>query len=116
MQIPDVVDDAWKGANNAKHVWDKDPFLSKVARMGMKAENVVSTSDSRESVRLRRPMSHPFARKFLLDHEVIFKNCVNRTMNSLDGVTQGNECSMDMWLEYKKYALDVISNALRLKS
>ena len=116
MQIPDVVDDAWKGANSAKRVWDKDPFLCKIIRMSMKAENVGSSAVARESTRLRRPLGHPLARKFLLDHETVFKHCVNRMMDSLDRVTHGNECSMDMWLEYKKYALDVISIALRLKS
>jgi hypothetical protein len=110
VQLPDVVDDAWKGVNKAKYVWNKDPFLSKMERLGMKVENVAATSVARESVRLRRPLGNPFARKFLLDHEAIFKNCVNGTMNALDKVTQGNECVEDMWLEYKKYALDVVSN------
>jgi hypothetical protein len=38
VQLPDVVDDAWKGVNKAKYVWDKDPFLSKIGRLGMKTE------------------------------------------------------------------------------
>jgi hypothetical protein len=110
VQVPNVVEDAWKGVNKAKYVWDKDPFLSKIIRGGLKAENVASASVARESVPLRRPLGTPFARKFLLDHEAIIKNCVDGTMKALDGVTQGNECVMDMWLEYKKLALDVVSN------
>jgi hypothetical protein len=111
-QLLDVSQDGWKGHNINKMPWDKDPWFQRLARMGMKVDNLVGIQGYREAMRMRRPMGVPFARKFLLDQGYIFKHCVKRAIENIDRIALINDGAVDIHLQTKLYAFDVISGSL----
>jgi cytochrome P450 len=109
VQHPEIATDAWGGHNDSKLPWDKDPTLCRMLRFGMKGDNLVSTQNARAGLRLRRLMGPPFARKFLLDQESIFKNCTKRMIERLTQLRAIADDAVDMATEFKKFTLDVTS-------
>src|SRR5579859_3803958 len=109
-QLLDVTQDGWKGRNAKKIPWDKDPWFQHLARMGMKVDNLVGIPGFREAMRMRRLMGAPFARKFLLDQEYLFKNCVKNTLDNINKICLTNDGVVDIHRQNKLYAFDVISN------
>jgi hypothetical protein len=108
VQLPGIDEEAWGGHNETKLPWDKEPAFCRSVRCGMEVENIVSLPRAREALKMRRLMGPPFARKFLLDQEEIFKRCVERTINNINELCASG-ANVDVQLEFKKYALDVVS-------
>ena len=78
--------------------------------MGMKVDNLVGIPGFREAMRMRRLMGAPFARKFLLDQEYLFKKCVKNTLDNINKICLTNDGVVDIHRQNKLYAFDVISN------
>jgi len=108
-QLISLSQDGWKGHNAQKMPWDKDPWFSRLARMGMKCDNLVGIPTFREAMRMRRLMGAPFGRKFLLDQEHIFRSCVKSAIGRIDTLASGNDGAVDIHRQNKLYAFDVIS-------
>jgi hypothetical protein len=115
VQLPGIDQEAWGGHNETKFPWDKEATFCKGVKCGLEVENVVSIPRAREALKMRRLMGPPFARKFLLDQENIFKRCVEKVIQRIDQMCESNG-GVDVQLEFKKYALDVVSNNLCLMS
>ena len=77
-------------------------------------DNLVSIPKFKEGMRVRRLMGAPFARKFLLDKEYVFKSCVKRAMDSVDELVRMSDGVVDIHRQHKLYAADVISTAFRV--
>lgn len=71
VQLPEVAFDAWGGQNQRKLPWDKDPEFCEIVQLGMRVDNVLSMTHTRDAIRIRRLINAPFAKKFLLDQEHI---------------------------------------------
>ena len=112
---PGIARDAWGGHNGSKIPWDKDPTFCRMLRFGMKVDNLASIQNAREGQRMRRLMGPPFARKFLLDQESIFKNCTERMVEKLNRLRVKNGDIVDLVAEFKRFALDVVSKTTLLK-
>ena len=95
--------------------WNKDPEFCRLARIGMKVDNIVSMASALESRRVRRLMGPPFAKKFLCDQVQIFKDCTERLLAKIEQSRDENNNKVDILDEYKAYALDILSitHALR---
>ena len=109
IDLYEVTEDAWKGHNDLKLPWDKDPFFVHMLRLGMDVDNLVSIANSREGLRMRRLMGPPFARKFLLDPEYLFKECTKRRIEVIKKLTSENDGVIDINRQHKLFALDIIS-------
>jgi cytochrome P450 len=104
---PEVARVAWAGQNEEKVQWDKEPEFCHLVKCGLKVDNVLSIADPAGASRMRRLIGAPFAKKFLLDHEGIFKDC---TKNMIEKVEQlRKEGNVDVALQFKKYAFDILS-------
>lgn len=112
VQLPEIAYQGWGGKNETKTVWDKDPMMSLGARFGFNMDNLFSLSNSGESLRIRRLVGPPFAKKFLLDQEWIFKDSTKKLIKRLNQLRETNGNKVDVLVEYKKYALDTISMIL----
>jgi len=99
---------AFAGQNETKFVWDKDPANCRAVRGGLKVDNVLSISTSKESQRMRRLVGPPFAKKFLLDQEQVFKDCTKRMIQRIKSLSE-HDTRIDVLVEYQNYALDVLS-------
>ena len=77
-------------------------------RGGQKVENILSMPSVREALRMRRLIGTPFARKFLLDQEYIFKKCTKRMIEKVEQImeTQGK---VDAAKEFMNYSCDLLS-------
>src|SRR5436190_17272390 len=84
VQLPGIDQEAWGGHNETKFPWNKEAAFCKGVKCGLDVENVVSIPGGREALRMRRLMGSPFARKFLLDQEDVFKRCVERVLQNID--------------------------------
>lgn len=80
-----------------------------MVRTGMNVDNILSTADARGGLRLRRLVGTPFAKKFLLDQEHIFKQCTKKMIENLDRLRESQNGIVDVALQFKKYAFDVLS-------
>ena len=62
----------------------------------------------REALRMRRLIGTPFARKFLLDQEHIFKDCTKKMMRILEeyNIRDG---TVDVANHFMKYSFDLLS-------
>jgi hypothetical protein len=114
VQFPEVTIQGWGGQNERKQPWDKDPILSKISRAGMEVDNIASVRSAQGSKRFRRLMGPPYAKKYLVDNEQVFKDCIKRTLIKLDDLRNKNNNKVNVLHEYKEHAFDVISNALTL--
>jgi hypothetical protein len=104
-----VAFEAWGVQNKTKLPWGKDPEFCSLARFGMKIENVLSMAHARDALRQRRLIGAPFAKKFLLDQEHIFKKCTIKMMENLDRICGSNDGKVDINLQFMKYTFDLIS-------
>lgn len=109
MQPHEIAKIAWGGQNEARQPWDKDPLVGKVARFGLKVDNLVTLPGPREAMRMRRLIGQPFSRKFLLDQEAIFKGCVKSLLDNIERLRGENDVGVEVLFEYRKYTLDVVS-------
>jgi hypothetical protein len=76
----------------------------------MKVDNLVSMASALESRRLRRLMGPPFAKKFLCDQVQIFKDSTKTLLARIEKTRDENNNKVDIFQEYKMYALDILSN------
>lgn len=111
-QPPEIAHQGWGGKNENKTVWDKDPIMSLGGRFGFNKDNLFSMSNSGESLRIRRLVGPPYAKKFLLDQEWIFKDCTKKLIKRLNQLRETNGNKVDVLVEYKKYALGAVSITL----
>ena len=80
-----------------------------LARCGMKIENILSMAHARDALRQRRLIGTPFAKKFLLDQEHIFKKCTKKMIENLDRLRESNDGKVDVTLQFMKYTFDLTS-------
>jgi hypothetical protein len=109
VQLPEAAIQAWAGQNQTKLPWDKDPEFYHMLRGGMKVDNIVSIGGAREALRMRRLMGGPFAKKFLLDQEHIFKQCTKKAIDNLDRLRATNDGKVDVAAQFVKYSFDLLS-------
>ena len=115
MQPHEIAQNAWGGQNDARQLWDKDPLVGKLARFGLKVDNLVTIAGPREALRMRRLIGQPFSRKFLLDQGDIFKGCVKTFLDDIERLrVENDEAAVEVLFEYRKYTLDVVSIVLTL--
>jgi hypothetical protein len=107
--LPEVAFEAWGIQNKAKLPWDRDPEFCRVARCGMKIDNILSMAHAREALRQRRLIGTPFAKKFLLDREHIFKKYPKKIMENLDQLRQSNDGKVDVNVQFMKFTFNLIS-------
>lgn len=113
VQLVEVTDQVWGSRNKRKLPWNKDPEFSDLARVGTNVDNLISIASAQESKRLRRLMSGPFARKFLLDQEQIFKRTTKNFLENVNRLRIKQDDKVDILVEYKHYALEILSKFLR---
>ena len=106
---PETTFQAWGGKTDTKLPWDKDPDFCKAVRGGLEVDNVLSIQTAKESQRMRRLVGPPFAKKFLLDQEQIFKNCTKTLIMKLERGRKENNNKVDVLLEFRDYAFDILS-------
>ena len=109
VQLLEITDHAWGSQN--KQPWNKEPQFCEIARLGMKVDNVVSIASSQESKRLRRLMGGPFARKFILDQQEIFKRGAKKLLENINQLRLKQNDKVNILLEYKRYAFGILSNS-----
>ena len=56
---------------------------------------------------MRRLLGLPFSRKFLLDSEGIFKECVKKFMENIERTQEGE--SVEVTMEFRRFALNVVT-------
>ena len=100
--------EAWGVQNKTKLPWDRDPEFCVMARLGMNVENILSMAHARDALRQRRLIGAPFAKKFLLDQEYIFKKSAKMVIENLDRLRESNDGKVDVVPQFMKYAFDVI--------
>jgi hypothetical protein len=108
----DATQEIFAGANG-KPPWPKSPDFSRMMRGGQKVENILSMPSVREALRMRRLIGTPFARKFLLDQEYIFKKCTKRMIEKVERMQQ-REGKVDAAKEFMNYSCDLLSMFLFL--
>ena len=64
----------------------------------------------RDALRLRRMIGTPFARKFLLDQEYIFKQCTKAMIEKLEMVST-RDGKVDVAHEFMNYSCDLLSSS-----
>jgi hypothetical protein len=109
VNLPEVAFEAWGGQNKTKLPWDKDPEFCLMVRCGMKIDNVLSMAHARDALRQRRLIGPPFAKKFLLDQEHIFKKCTKKIIDNLDRLRETNHGKVDVTLQFMKFTFDITS-------
>jgi hypothetical protein len=109
VNLPEVAFEAWGVQNKTKLPWDRDPEFCSLARFGMKIDNILSMAHARDALRQRRLVGSPFAKKFLLDQDHIFKKCTKKMMENLDRLRESNDGKVDVNLQFMKYTFDLIS-------
>jgi hypothetical protein len=99
----------WSTQNPTKLPWNKDPELCGMSRCGMTVDNIVSTAEARQALRLRRLIGVPFAKKFLLDQEHLFKESTKKMIETLEQLRESQDGKIDITPQFRKYAFDLIS-------
>jgi len=77
-------------------------------RGGQRVENILSMRHIRDALRLRRMIGTPFARKFLLDQEYIFKQSTKKMIENLEMV-RSRDGKVDVAHEFMNYSCDLLS-------
>lgn len=106
----DAAQEAWAGIH-PKLPWDKDPDFCRMVRAGMRVDNILSTQKAKDAMRIRRLVGTPFAKKFLLDQEYIFKGCTKKMIDILE-MTRIREGNVDVAHHFMKYSFDLLSMTL----
>jgi hypothetical protein len=114
IQSVDAAQEAWAGIH-PKLPWDKDPDFCRMVRAGMPVDNVLSTQRFKDAMRIRRLIGTPFAKKFLLDQEYIFKECTKKMLNVLE-TARIRDGTVDVAHHFMKYAFDLLSIPSQLKT
>ena len=107
VQSVDAAQHAWAGIH--PHLpWDKDPDFCRMVRAGQRSDNVLSTQKAKDAMRVRRLVGTPFAKKFLLDQEEIFKRCTKKMMRVLEEASE-RDGTVDVMNHFMKYSFDLLS-------
>jgi hypothetical protein len=109
VTLPEAAFKAWGGRNPTKIPWDKDPEFCRMVRFGMTVDNIESTGEFREASRLRRLVGGPFAKKFLLDQEHLFKKSTKKMIETLEQLRESHDGKFDIAPQFRKYAFDLLS-------
>ena len=104
----DAAQEIWAGGANGKLPWPKTEDFSRMMRGGQRVENILSMRHIRDALRLRRMIGTPFARKFLLDQEYIFKQSTKKMIEKLDRV-RTRDGKVDVAHEFMNYSCDLLS-------
>jgi hypothetical protein len=78
----------------------------------MNVENILSMAHTRDALRQRRLVGAPFAKKFLLDQEYIFKKCTKKLIENVDRLCESNDNKVNFYLQFMKYTFELISEGL----
>jgi hypothetical protein len=116
VQLPGIDQEAWGGHNETKLPWDKEAVFCKILRSGMNVDNIVSLPRARDGLRMRRLVGTPFSRKFLFDQEDVFKRCAERALDHIEKLWTSNNGQVEISMEFRKYALEVVSIIQSMKS
>lgn len=81
-----------------------------MVRAGMRSDNVLSTQNFKDAMRVRRLIGTPFAKKFLLDQEHIFKDCTVKMMRILEEY-RVRDGPVDVANHFMKYSFDLLSKS-----
>ena len=106
---PEATFQGWGGKTDTKLPWDKDPSFCEAVRGGLDVDNVLSIQTAKESQRMRRLVGPPFAKKFLLDQEQIFKSCAKTLIINIENRRKEQSNKVDVTVEFRKYAFDILS-------
>jgi hypothetical protein len=80
-----------------------------MVRGGLNVDNILSATGAREALRMRRLIGTPFAKKFLVDQEYIFKGCTQKMIDNLEVRRVNNGGQIDAVELFMKYSFDVLS-------
>jgi hypothetical protein len=92
-------------------MWERDPLFRRGQGGEFKEGNIASVP-MKEGLKMRRLMSAPFGRKYLLDQQGVFKSCVDKTINEigrLAGETDDHgDGIVDLYIVARLYAFTVV--------
>jgi hypothetical protein len=92
-------------------MWERDPLFRRGQGGEFKEGNIASVP-MKEGLKMRRLMSAPFGRKYLLDQQGVFKSCVDKTINEigrLAGETDDDDDGIvDLYNVARLYAFSVV--------
>jgi cytochrome P450 len=63
---------------------------------------------ARDALRQRRLIGTPFAKKFLLDQEHIFKRCTKKMIDNLEKLRAKDEGKVDVAFQFMQYSFDLL--------
>jgi hypothetical protein len=72
----------------------------------------IGSLPSREALKVRRLISVPFGRKFLLDQQKPFKECVDQSISRIEKLAENEDGVVDICSITKLFAFDVLSTFL----
>jgi hypothetical protein len=93
--------------------WERDPFFQRVEG-GEFIEGNIASLPTKEGLRVRRIMSGPFGRKYLLDQQSIFKDCVNNNLDEMVEMAK-DDGVVDFYYLSRLYAFEVVSTRCPLQ-
>jgi hypothetical protein len=73
------------------------------------ADGNIGSLRSREALKVRRLISAPFGRKFLLDQQNLFRECVNENIRRIERLVEDEGEVVDICSVTKLFAFDVLS-------
>ena len=88
-------------------LWEGDPFFKK-GQGGEFTEGNLAAVPMKEGLKMRRLMSAPFGRKYLLDQQFVFKGCVDKTMDEIVRLGGENEGVVDLYDVARKFSFSVV--------
>jgi hypothetical protein len=95
-------------------MWERDPLFRK-AQGGEFTEGNIASASMKEGSKIRKLMSAPFGRKYLLDQQAVFKSCVDKTMDEIVrlGSLQDDGGAVDLYNVARVYAFMVVGTLSR---
>ena len=96
-------------------LWERDPLF--VAGQGGEfREGNIASVPMKEGLRIRKLMSAPFGRKYLLDQQAVFKGCVDKATDEIVRLGRDGDGVVDLYNVARLYAFAVVGNfVLELK-
>ena len=88
-------------------MWERDPFFQQI-QGGEFTEGNLAVVPMKEGLKMRRLMSAPFGRKYLLDQQFVFKSCVDKTMDEIVRLGAENGGVVDLYNVSRMYSFAVV--------
>ena len=93
-------------------LWERDPFFKK-GQGGEFTEGNLAAVPMKEGLKMRRLMSAPFGRKYLLDQQFVFKGCVDKTMDEIVRLGGENGGVVDLYDVTRMFSFAVVGRIPR---